>query len=332
MKTQHGAGAVANALPAGGAGGLSRWWPAVALACCAGAVAMAQPSGAQSALLAAAHPGESAQTEAPGSEGVDGAAPGSTNDAAAPPKSRVNYVLGAIVGSSPDYAGGAERSYSLRPAWAVEYGRFRLSSSRGSALMGHGLAARSDSGASATLAESDRFSLRASLRIDQGDDGADSPRRRGLPDVRSTLRARLSTGYALTPRWSIGAGVSQDILGRDGGAQISLNMGYSFPYSERTRVSFGVGAGFADRQYLRTHFGVPASAAGATSPLPAFDPKAGLYSVDAGVDVMVALSRHWVALGGVRVSQLQGDARRSPLTVEPVGYSASVGLAYRCCR
>jgi len=29
---------------------------------------------------------------------------------------------------------------------------------------------------------------------------------------------------------------------------------------------------------------------------------------------------------------LQGDARRSPLTVKPLGYSASVGLAYRCCR
>jgi outer membrane scaffolding protein for murein synthesis (MipA/OmpV family) len=48
--------------------------------------------------------------------------------------------------------------------------------------------------------------------------------------------------------------------------------------------------------------------------------------------VMSALSRHWVILGAARVSQLQGDARRSPLTVEPTGYSVSVGLAYRCCR
>ena len=138
-------------------------------------------------------------------------------------------MLGAIVSSSPDYAGGAERSYRLRPAWALEYGRFRLSSSRGNALMGHGLTAQSESGASAMLAQSERFSLRASLRIDQGDDGSDSPRRRGLPEVRSTLRARLSTGYALTPRWSVSAGVSQDILGRDGGALMSLNLGYTFP-------------------------------------------------------------------------------------------------------
>ncbi len=166
------------------------------------------------------------------------------------PKPRVNYVLGAIVSSSPRLRGRCRALYGLRPAWALEYGRFRLSSSRGNALIGHGLTAQSESGASAMLAQSERFSLRASLRIDQGDDGSDSPRRRGLPEVRSTLRARLSTGYALTPRWSVGAGVSQDILGRDGGALMSLNLGYSFPYSQQTRVSFGVGAGFADRQYL----------------------------------------------------------------------------------
>ncbi|PIF25436.1 outer membrane scaffolding protein for murein synthesis (MipA/OmpV family) [Acidovorax sp. 56] len=296
----------------------------LAWVCCgASAAALAQAAGAAAEVPGAAS-SATVTTTAP-----QEAAPAPASAASKP---TLNYVLGGIVGSSPDYAGGAGRSYSLRPAWALEYGRFRLSTSRGSALMGHGLAGWSDSGASATLAQSDRFALNASLRIDQGDDGSDSPMRRGLPEVRSTLRARLSAGYALTPRWSVGAGVSQDILGRDGGMLLSTNLGYSFPYSEQTRVSFGVGASFADRQYLRSHFGVPTSAAGSTSPLPAFDPHAGLYSVDAGVDVMVALSRHWVALGGVRVSQLQGDARRSPLTVQPVGYSASVGLAYRCCR
>ena len=110
---------------------------------------------------------------------------------------------------------------------------------------------------------------------------------------------------------------------------MSLNLGYSFPYSQQTRVSFGVGAGFAARQSPRSHFGVPA---GSASLLPAFDPRAALDPGDAGEGGSVASRRHWVAVGGVSVSQLQGDARRSPLTVKPLGYSASVGLAYRCCR
>ena len=239
-----------------------------------------------------------------------------------------NYALGAIVGSSPDYAGGAGRKNSLRPAWAIEYGRFRLSTSRGSAFMGHGLGPR-ESGASATLVERDRAYLSASLRIDNGRDGADAPILVGLPPVRSTLRARVSAGYALTPRWSVGAGLSQDILGRGGGAQLSVSVGYAWPVTEQTKVVFGAGASFGDRTYLRSHFGVPASSAGG---LPAFAPGAGLYSVDAGVEVMSAIHRNWVVLAAARVSQLQGDARRSPLSVQPTGYSVSVGLAYRCCR
>lgn len=245
-----------------------------------------------------------------------------------PPAPQFNYALGAIMGSSPDYAGGDGRKNSLRPAWAIEYGRFRLSTSRGSAFMGHGLGPR-ESGASATLAQGDQFHLGASLRIDKGRDGSDAPILVGLPSVRSTLRARVSAGYALTPQWSVGAGFSQDILGRDGGAQMSASVGYAWPVTAQTTVTFGAGASFGDRSYLRGHFGVPA---GGASPLPAFDPGAGLYSVDAGVEVMSAINRHWVVLGAARVSQLKGDARRSPLTVEPTGYSVTVGLAYRCCR
>lgn len=258
--------------------------------------------------------------------------PAWAQDAAAPDEPsepKLHYALGAIVSNGPDYAGGDGRKSSLRPAWAVEYGRFRLSTSRGSAFMGHGLGSPRESGASATLAQSDRFSLSAALRIDKGRDGSDAPILVGLPSVRSTMRARLSTGYTITDRWSVGAGVSQDILGRDGGAQLSTNVGYTWPLTEHTKVTIGAGASFGDRTYLRGHFGVPA---GGVSPLPAFDPSAGVYSVDGGVEVMSAINRNWVILGSARASQLQGDARRSPLTVEPVGYSVSVGLAYRCCR
>ena len=180
---------------------------AAALVCCATGSALAEDVGSQATSSTSAVQGlEAASTPASG-------APDKSGAAAPAPKPRVNYVLGAIVSSSPDYAGGTERSYGLRPAWALEYGRFRLSTSRGNALMGHGLTAQSESGASAMLAQSERFSLRASLRIDQGDDGSDSPRRRGLPEVRSTLRARLSTGYALTPRWSVVQGFRKTFWG-----------------------------------------------------------------------------------------------------------------------
>lgn len=256
-------------------------------------------------------------------------APSSVNADGSP---KLNYVLGAVVSNGPDHAGSDRRSSHLGLAWAVEYGRFRLSTSRGSTLMGHGLEQR-EAGATAILAETDRFSLSASLRLDQGRDESDSPRLSGLPEVRSTVRARVSAGYAITPRWSVGAGLSQDILGRDGGAQLNTSVSYTLPVTQQTRMVFGAGASFGDRTYVRTRFGVPATAGGAgASRLPAYEPGGGLYSVDLGVDVMTALNRHWVVWGGLGVSQVQSDARRSPLTVRPTAYTASLGLAYRCCR
>ena len=242
-----------------------------------------------------------------------------------------NYALGVAMGASPSYAGSDERKLRLRPVLALQYGRFRLSSSRGSSVLHHGIDTRG-SGASATLVERDRFNLSASLRIDNGRSASDAALLRGLPEVRTTLRGRLSMGYALTDRWSLSAGLSQDLLGRSGGADLHTGVQYAFDVTPLTRLNFGVGAAMGNATFMRTQFGVPASAASQGSALAPFSPGGGLYSVDAGMGVMTALSRHWVAFGSVGFSQLRGDARRSPLTVRPNTYSATAGVAYRCCR
>ena len=245
--------------------------------------------------------------------------------------SQFNYALGMAYGLSPSYTGSDERKARLRPVLALEYGRFRLSSSRGSSVLHHGLDTRG-SGASATLVDRDRLNISASLRIDNGRNASDAVLLQGLPEVRSTLRGRLSMGYALTDRWSLGAGLSQDLLGRSGGADLHTGLQYTFNLTQQTRVNFGVGAAFGDGTFMRTQFGVPDSAASQGSALAPFTPGGGLYSVDAGMGVMTALNRRWVAFGGVTVSQLRGDARRSPLTLRANTYSATAGIAYRCCQ
>ena len=251
-------------------------------------------------------------------------------EAAAPKSTPFNYALGTAYSVSPSYAGSDERKSRLQPVLALQYGRFRLSSSRGSSVLRHGLDTRG-SGASATLVEGDRFNISAALRIDNGRDASDATRLAGLPEVRTTLRGRVSMGYALTDRWSAGASVSQDLLGRSGGAQLNTGLQYAFNLTPQTRFNMGVGAALGNATFMRSQFGVPDSVQGQGSVLAPFAPGAGLYSVDAGMGVMTALSRRWVAFGAVTVSQLRGDARRSPLTVRPNGYSATAGIAYRCC-
>lgn len=241
-----------------------------------------------------------------------------------------NYALGVAYTVSPSYAGSDERKSRLRPVLALQYGRFRLSSSRGSSVLRHGLDTRG-SGASATLLERDRLNISATLRIDNGRDASDATRLAGLPEVRTTLRGRMTMGYAITDRWSTGVSVSQDLLGRAGGAQLNTGVQYAFNLTPQTRFNMGVGAALGDATFMRTQFGVPDAAPGMGSALAPFTPGGGLYSVDAGMGIMTALSRRWVAFGAVTVSQLRGDARRSPLTVKPGSYSATAGIAYRCC-
>lgn len=245
-----------------------------------------------------------------------------------------NYAIGVAYATSPSYAGSGERKSRLRPVLALQYGRFRLSSSRGGSVLRHGLDTRG-SGASATLVEGDRFNASASLRIDEGRDASDATRLAGLPEVRTTLRGRLSMSYALTEHWSAAASASQDLLGRAGGAQFNTGLQYAINLTPQTRFNMGVGASLGNATFMRTQFGVadalPGQAQGQGSALAPFAPGGGLYSVDAGMGVMTALSRRWVAFGAVTVSQLRGDARRSPLTVRPGSYSATVGIAYRCC-
>lgn len=247
-----------------------------------------------------------------------------------PATSARHYALGMAYGWSPTYTGSDRHKSYLRPVLSLQYGRFRISSSRGNAVLNHGFDDRG-SGASALLVERERFRLSASLRIDGGRSDSDDPRLQGLPEVRSTLRGRINTGYVLSDHWSVGASLSQDLLGRSGGAQLNTSLRYAFDLTPHTTVGMGVGAAFANATYMRSYFGVPGSAMG-SSPLSTFVPGAGLYGVDMGLDVMTALSRRWVVFGSAGVSQLRGDARRSPLTQRATGYGVSLGVAYRCCR
>lgn len=240
---------------------------------------------------------------------------------------RVRMLIGVAANTSPNFFGGDSQRFKLKPVGALQWGRWRLSTGGGYGLMGQGRRDRG-SGAQAMLRATDRFNLSLSLTIDRGRDVADTERLKGVPDVRATLRARVRARYNLSDRWTASLAAAQDILNRGRGLEADAWLGYRWPISAATRMDFGLGASWGNSQYMRSQFGVPQSAA-AASGYPAFKPRSGLYQTELGVDVAHALSRHWVLFGGVRYSQLHGDARRSPLTMRSSGLSATAGLAWR---
>lgn len=248
------------------------------------------------------------------------------------PVSKSSYVLGGDISAAPEYAGSNRRTVKLRPIWAYQYGRFRFSTpGAGGVLSFGGGPDERGAGASTELVSSARLKLGVALRFDGGRPSSDSADLEGLPDIRRTLRGRIYTSYALDDNWGLGATLSQDLLGRQGGATLGVDIGYHHKLSERSVWSAGGGVGFADKRYMQTYYGITDRDAARTG-LSTYSPGAGLRQAQVGVGFMTALTPRWVVFGGAGLSRLLGDAAASPITKSASTNSVHLGLAYRCCR
>ncbi len=249
--------------------------------------------------------------------------------AAPPPDApRARWLVGATLSANPEYAGAERSSLKLVPIWAWRWGRYTLSSSRGSGLLAFGTDVAGP-GASAELVKTARLKLGVSLRIDSGRKASDSAVLAGLPDVRSSLRGRLAAVYQLGKQWNVAANLSQDLLGRGGGMAAGLDLGWQRRWQPQTEWSAGVGIGLANGQRMQAFFGVPTSASTATRPT--YQADGGAQDVHAGMGWVHAVDRRWIVFGNLGVSRLLGDAAASPLTRRAASVGAAAGLAWRCC-
>lgn len=249
--------------------------------------------------------------------------------AAGSPEPITRYVLGAALAYAPDYAGSQRSSFKPRPLWAWQRGRLRISTGGAGAVLGFGVVAPdAGPGASADIASTDKWRLGAVLRVDNGRRSSDSPDLTGIPDVRRTIRGRLFTSYTFDRHWSAGANVSEDLLGRGGGATAGIGLGYHLPLGPSTAWNTGAGINFGDRRYMAARYALPADVAAARGVAP-YEPGAGIESLTLGTGIMTALSPNWIVYTNVGVSSLRGGAAASPLTTARTTWQASVGFGWR---
>lgn len=238
-----------------------------------------------------------------------------------------DYLIGASVVSGNGHVGDAPVRYDFKPMWAFQLGPFRVSRSRASSLIKAGRE-QLETGVSADFGLFDHWRLSASLRMDNGRDFGPKSRFYGLPDVRSTLRARLSTGSPLGEHWTWSASVDKDLLGRGGGARLSAGLNRRIPVSELNYWDFGLGTTFGDRTYLQTHYGISPSAAARTGRDP-YTLGSGWENVRASLQYTHVLSDHWILFGGLDLSRMLSAPSHSPLVGRKTTHSISAGVAYR---
>lgn len=241
-----------------------------------------------------------------------------------------NYVLGLGLVYGPEYEGADRGGFKVRPIWAFTVGKVHLSGSGASAIQGFA-SLPVGPGLSAEFFSTDRLRVGLGLRYDSGRSSGNFAHLAGVHDVKGTLRGRLSASYKLHHDWSASAEISQDLLGRQGGSELRVNLNYLHMITEKTSVLAELGVSMADGEYMHARFGISEADAARTT-FPVYTPDAGVKDVHLSVGAMTALTPRWIAYARAGVSSLMDDARASPIVRRASSASVSVGLAYRCCK
>jgi len=243
----------------------------------------------------------------------------------APPAARWEGAIGLVVHNSPNYPGAADSSTKGMPGFYLRYGRFTATNAGGFVTR------RADDverGVSAELVRRDDLRVSLSARFDAGRDADSDAALRGLPDLRATVRARLSVVQRLSDGWQLSAALSPDIVGRGGGAVAEAGIGREWRPAAGWRARADASLTWADGRYMDSRFGIT-TAQSAITGLRAWQPGSGLRDLGLGLGLNTDFGPHWIGFAGIGANHLIGGAKDSPLTHRVNSLNFNSGLAWR---
>lgn len=225
----------------------------------------------------------------------------------------------------PDYLGGRDSGFGVRPGLYVRYGRVSLSSGAGFAARKQEVELR---GLGIELAHGEDFDLTLSLRNDSGRNESDSPALAGMGDVKRTVRLRAAGTWHFAPQWYVKGSWTVDAFARGGGNVGEIRLQHSRMLRPALELTTGAHLSIGGDTYLRTYFGVTPEQS-ARSGYPVYTPDFGLRDAGVFASLKVELGPHWVLVGGPGYSRLLGPAAASPLAQRRGSFTASFGVGYR---
>jgi len=241
------------------------------------------------------------------------------------PRAHFEGALGLQLNNSPQYQGSGLRKTSFKPGLYLRWGRFTVATASNFVTRHDDEVVR---GLGAELIQRDNLRVQLGLRWDPGRKTSASTDLDQLDEVRSTVRARVSAAWNPARDWNVGAGWSNDVLGRKGGGLVDFSLSHDFHLSPRTQLTLGTGISWGDERYMLARFGVSPAAAARTGK-PAYDPGAGWRDVSLTTQVRTDIDRRWSVWGGASVSRLLGPTLDSPLTMQRTQAVAGAGFAWR---
>lgn len=224
---------------------------------------------------------------------------------------RQNRAVVGVAGLyAPAYQGAADYRLIPFPVIDLKYGRFFANSRRG---------------VGANIVDGDAIDVGVGVTYAPGYRRRDAPA--GVGRLSGGAGARVSADVKAGMVMA-GLGATRILSGDVDGTLVDATLALPFRPSSRLTLIPSIGTTWADGAYARAYFGVtPAQAA--ASGLPAFRPGDGIKDVSASLSANYRLNDK-VTLGATGViSKLTGDAKDSPIVVDPTQPAAFVSIAYR---
>ena len=244
----------------------------------------------------------------------------------AAPRPPFEGAMGLQLNNSPQYQGSDLRKTRLIPGLYLRWGRFSLATS------GNFVTRQDDEvvrGVGAELVQRPDLRVSLGLRYDPGRKTSASTDLSQLDEVRRTVRGRLSAVWQPAREWRLGAGWSNDLLGRGGGALVDFGVAREFRLAPRTEWSLGANVSWGDERYMQGRFGISPQAA-ARSGKAAYVPGGGWRDASLSTQWRHEIDKRWTTWAGASVSRLIGPGvLDSPLTVQPTQTTLGAGFAWR---
>ncbi len=165
------------------------------------------------------------------------------------------------------------------------------------------------------------------LGYDMGREEGRSSALRGLGTVDASAEvgcfARYTLGNGFAAKTSLRAGSGVDSKG----ALWDLGVEYGHALGASWRLGSELTATYANADYLQSYFGVTAKQAQASG-YAVYTPSAGMRDVSARVSLTYLISPQWSLTGGLRHTQLLGDAKDAPMVRKTSANTALLALNY----
>ncbi len=131
----------------------------------------------------------------------------------------------------------------------------------------------------------------------------------GIADVPEAFELGLFAGTSLYKLFITGE-MYFDVSGVHKGFSAELEGGYTFELNSQLTVTPIIGAVWGSNDYMNTYFGVKEGESDRFEP---YQPNGGLYELYVETALEQRLSKRWILKASARLSDLRGNAARSPI-------------------